>query len=95
MRKIESKLISKELIEETFLFCYKRLGNSHDAEDVSQDILLEALKALSGNREIKSFYSWFWKMARNRVNMFFRIKKYRAVKLDSFEGDIESPVTNG
>lgn len=90
VRKIESMLISNELIEETYLFCYKRLGNSHDAEDVSQDILLEALKALSCNREIKSFYSWFWSMARNRINMFFRMKKYRAVKLDYFEEDIES-----
>ena len=98
---MNSKFISDELIEETYLFCYKRLGNSHDAEDVSQDILLEALKALKSGLEIKSFYSWFWGMARNRVNMFFRMKKYHAVRLGQTEagtddgGTIEDSLIQG
>ena len=64
--------IEEGLIETTYLFCYRKIGNSQDAEDVAQDILVEAIKAIRRGKSFVSFYSWFWAMAKNRVNMFFR-----------------------
>lgn len=58
--------ITEELMEQTYQFCYKRLSNPDDARDLAQDILCEALQAISGGRKIIHFQSWFWKMARNR-----------------------------
>lgn len=58
--------ITEELMEQTYQFCYKRLSNPDDARDLAQDILCEALQAISGGRKIMCFQSWFWKMARNR-----------------------------
>lgn len=50
--------ITEELIEQTYLFCYKRLGNPEDARDLAQDILCEALQGLAGGRKICQFQSW-------------------------------------
>lgn len=58
--------ITEELIEQTYQFCYRRLSNPDDARDLAQDILCEALQAISSKREIRDFQSWYWKMARNR-----------------------------
>ena len=90
MRKTENEFIDSELLESTFLFCCKKLGNSHDAEDLTQEIMLEAVKALRSGREIENFYAWFWAMAKNRVNMAYRMKKFHAVQLDLMESVLES-----
>ncbi len=82
MKKTEDEYIKNELLESTYLFCYKRLGNSHDAEDLTQEIMLEAVKALRSGRKIENFYAWFWAMARNRVNLFFRMKRFHAAELE-------------
>ena len=34
--------ITEQLYEETYMFCYKRLNNPTDAEDLAQDIIYEA-----------------------------------------------------
>lgn len=60
------ELITEQLIEETYMFCYKRLNNPSDAEDLAQDILLEAFKAIRSGKVIYSFNSYFWKLAHNR-----------------------------
>lgn len=60
------KYIDDKLIENTYLFCAKRLSDSEEAKDLAQDILYEAIRALSSGKEFISFYSWYWKMARNK-----------------------------
>ncbi len=82
MVKTDDSLITAELIEATYLFCYKRLMNAHDSEDLAQDILCEAIKALRSGRTIVCFYSWYWAMAKNRLRMFLRLKQNGAVLLD-------------
>ena len=62
--------ITEELMEQTYLFCYKRLGNPEDARDLAQDILCEALQGLAGGRKIYQFESWYWRLARNRYAVF-------------------------
>lgn len=59
--------INDELIQNTYLFCVKRVSDSEAAKDLSQDILCSALAALRDGRKITNFYSWYWQMARNKL----------------------------
>lgn len=80
------KIINEELMAKTFLYARKRLGNDIDAEELAGDILLSALEGLrrADEREEKivSFYSWYWRLASNRTNMFLRLKYDGCVRLD-------------
>lgn len=58
--------LSDELINSTYLYCYKRLSDTNAAEDLAQEILLEAVKAIRGGTKIESFYPWYWRLAANR-----------------------------
>ena len=51
-----SEYINNELIENTYLFCIKRVANSDTAKDLAHDILLEALKAVSKGKKFTNFY---------------------------------------
>ena len=88
--KLNIEWMDENLIEATYLFCCKKIGNSQDAEDVTQEIMLEAIKAIRKGKPFVSFYSWFWAMAKNQVNLFFRMKRFNAVELDSVEGVLEA-----
>ncbi len=89
-------IIYEELIEATYGFCLKHLTNPDDAEDLTQEILCEALAARG--KKIDDFYAWFWKMAKNRINRFYRMKQNGAVLIDeyinvpSFEPEIDSNI---
>jgi len=50
-----SEYINNELIENTYLFCIKRVANSNMAKDLAHDILLEALKAISKEKSLQIF----------------------------------------
>ncbi|MGM9653157.1 MAG: RNA polymerase sigma factor [Eubacteriales bacterium] len=80
---MEDTLLSEALIEETFLWCVRRLGNSHDAEDLSQEILTTALSAQRRGQRIDNFYAWYWAMAKNRLRIFLRMQKTGAAQLDT------------
>ncbi len=80
-------LITEQLIEETYMFCYKRLNNPTDAEDLAQDILFEAVKALRSGRTIHSFNSYFRKLAHNRYAALInrRNKLPTTISLETFD----------
>ena len=56
-------------IEETaktvFLYCLARTNSKDEAEDLSQDILLEILKSACNLRDDKAFYNFMWAVANN------------------------------
>lgn len=43
----------------------KRTGNHYEAEDLSQQIMLEALSSIEKLRDEKAFYGWLWTLANN------------------------------
>lgn len=83
-----TELIRKELINSTFMYCYRRLGNTADAEDLAQDILCEALSGLGKGRTIENFDAWYWTLAHNKLCIYLRKKKYSAAPLDEHGGII-------
>ncbi len=90
-----NEYIDGELIENTYLFCVKRIADSEAAKDLAQDILYEAVRALSGGREITAFYSWYWKMARNKYADYIRHKRSPDLPIESAGGiaaDVPAPI---
>ena len=87
-------VMTEEFIETTYLYCYKRLSNHTEAEDLSQEILLEALKAMRSGKtsELHSFYSWYWKMAHNRYCIFLKKRSGQAVSLEVYGGNMPSDI---
>lgn len=72
-----NRMITEELMEQTYQFCYKRLSNPDDARDLAQDILCEALQAIASGRDIIHFQGWFWQMARNRYAVMLNRRNHK------------------
>ena len=92
MNTQENELFNAALMESTYLWCYRKLNNTHDAEDLSQDILLSAIlsyrkKAQEGTPPV-AFYPWDWGLAQNRLLLFFRLRKKQAVLLSETVGNL-------
>ena len=92
MNTQEQELFTAELMENTYLWCYRRLENTHDAEDLSQEILLEAIvsyrKRWEKGMPPEAFYPWYWGLAQNRLRLFFRSRKHQAVLLGETVGNL-------
>ena len=56
-------------IEAIFRFCYKRLNNRFDAEDLASEIVCHILEGMKKYR-IESLDSWIWKVSHNRYARF-------------------------
>lgn len=90
---VEENWMTEELIQNTFLYCMKRLHDTSEAEDLSQDILTEALVSYRCRREqISLVYAWFWKLAHHRYCLYLQKKQYRAVSLEEVGGTLPADV---
>ena len=92
MNTQEAQLFDSGLMEAAYLWCYRHVGNTHDAEDLSQEILLEAIisyrKACGRGEPPAAFYPWFWGIAKNRLRLFYRSRKKQAVLLGETVGNL-------
>ena len=92
MNTQEAQLFDSGLMEATYLWCYRHMGSTHDAEDLSQEILLEAIisyrKACGRGEPPAAFYPWFWGLAQNRLRLFYRSRKKQAVLLGASVGEL-------
>ncbi len=89
--------ITDELIENTYLFCVKRIADTEAAKDLSQDILYEAIRAIASGKHFDNFYAWYWRMARNKYADYAAMKSNRPQPLDSAIGciaDNTEPIEN-
>ncbi|MDE6763073.1 MAG: sigma-70 family RNA polymerase sigma factor, partial [Oscillospiraceae bacterium] len=90
-----NEYINNELIENTYLFCMKRVSDTEAAKDLAQDILYEGIRGLSSGREFVSFYSWYWKMARNKYADYIKSRRSPDLPIESAGGvaaDIAPPI---
>ena len=74
---MEQVIIHKH-IEETaktvFSYCLARTNSKEEAEDLSQDILLEILKSSCNLRDERAFYNFMWAVANNVYKNWCRKK---------------------
>lgn len=81
-------LLTEELIENTYLYCWKKMADKDDARDVAQEIVIDAMIILRSGKQIENFYGLYWTIARNKVNDFYRRKKPVSFNLDDMENQL-------
>ncbi len=101
MSILENELIEKsvngdlqafeELIEpyqqKVYNLCYRMIGNSHDAVDLSQEVFLKVYKALKKFRKDSSFSTWLYRITMNTCTdeLRKRKKQKRVISLERIE----------
>ena len=60
-----------------FALVYAKIGHVQDAEDITQDVFLNAFKKLSRLRRWDNFYTWLYSIAVNRCKEFYRAQQRR------------------
>lgn len=61
-------------LEPIYRFCYHRLSNRYDAEDLASEIVCHVLDGMS-KYEIRSLEGWIWRIARNRYARFLERRR--------------------
>ncbi len=72
MLRQEAERIITEYVNPIFGFALKRCGNVHDAEDLSQEIVTRAFKALLFRDDIEDTRKFIWTIAHNTLNSYYR-----------------------
>jgi len=54
-------------VQRVYRYCYYRIGNEREAEDVTAQIFLAAFEGLQRRREDGHFAAWLFTIARNKV----------------------------
>ena len=72
----ESQLYEQitEVSKTIFSFCLTKTSNCQDAEDLSQDIILELFKSVNNIRDDKAFYGFMWAVAENVYKQWYKKK---------------------
>ena len=60
-----------------FALVYAKIGHFQDAEDITQDVFLNAFRKLSTLRRWDNFYAWLYSIAVNRCKEFYRARQRR------------------
>ncbi len=82
------KVITDDLMEKTFLFCWKKISDKEEAQDLAQEIIVDALLILRSGKKIENFYGLFWQIAHNKVVDFYRKKRPVKINLDDMENSL-------
>lgn len=89
--KRESKEIVVQFAEPIFGYCMKRLQSIQDAQDLSQEILMESFRCLSKNRDIQDISAYIWKIAHNCYAKKFMNEKATYISLQDSGLDMVVP----
>ena len=86
----EQKFISvyHSYVNEIYQYVYLRTGMSKAlAEDITQEIFMDVYRGLSGFKGLSSERTWIFKIARNKLNDFYRKQyspKFEMVEIDDY-----------
>lgn len=65
----------KLYVEQVFRYIYSRIGNMHEAEDITAQTFLVAFESFERFRQDEHFASWLFTIARNKATDYFRQQK--------------------
>lgn len=73
---MKEELINKLLedADKIFFYCIKRCNSRSDAEDLSQEILLDILININKGIEIKNFDFYIWQICKNHYSKYINKK---------------------
>ena len=69
------EILVKQYIKPIYRFIYRYLGNTSDAEDITQEAFVKAWRHLKKFDQMKSFKTWIFSIAKNASIDFLRKKK--------------------
>ena len=72
MNRQDAEKIITEYLKPIFGFALKRCKNAYDAEDLSQDIVLKAFRALLIKDDIGDVSKFIWTIAHNTLSNYYR-----------------------
>lgn len=72
VKRHDAEKIITEYLKPVFGFALKRCKNPHDAEDISQEIILRAFRALLCRDDIEDHAKFIWTVAHNALCNYYR-----------------------
>lgn len=87
----------KDSLDTIFAYSLKRTDNRHEAEDLSQEIILNLYSSVHTLKDPERFYGWMWALAGNvykgylrkkQKNKFIPLEDSLFIRTDSYEQDI-------
>lgn len=75
--------------EEIYRMAYYRTRSRMDAEDITQDVFMQAFRHLPRLKQTERFRSWLFRIAMNKIRDFYRKKKLRNL-FKNFSNDDET-----
>ena len=93
MNRQDAETIITEYIKPVFGFALKRCRNPQDAEDLSQEIVLKAFRALLIKDDIGDVRKFIWTIAHNTLSNYYRdtAKSIVCVSIDEAAEQIADP----
>ena len=93
VRRQDAEKIITEYLKPIFGFALKRCKNEQDAEDLSQDIVLKAFRALLIKDDIGDVSKFIWTIAHNTLSNYYRdtAKGVIGVSMEEFSELISDP----
>ena len=96
--KAGSRSAFAELVDlfqnDIFKMVFYRTRTQMDAEDITQEVFMQAFRKLSGLKKVERFKSWLFSIAVNRVRDFNRKKRFRALfKMSDSSDEIKAAET--
>ena len=84
--------------DDIFKMVFYRTRTQMDAEDITQEVFMQAFSKLSGLKKVERFKSWLFSIAINRIRDFNRKKRFRSLfKMTGGSDDIitaDTPVSH-
>ena len=93
MKRENAEKIITEYLKPIFGFALKRCKSTHDAEDLSQEIVLKAFRALLIKDDIENVDKFVWTIAHNALSNYYRAasKNVIGVSIDEVAEVIPDP----
>ena len=93
MKRENAEKIITEYLKPIFGFALKRCKSTHDAEDLSQEIVLKAFRALLIKDDIENVDKFVWTIAHNALSKYYRAssKNVIGVSIDEVAEIIPDP----
>ncbi|MGA2418331.1 MAG: sigma-70 family RNA polymerase sigma factor [Candidatus Staskawiczbacteria bacterium] len=79
------EILIKKYLKPIYSFTYKNVGNSAQAEDITQEVFIKVWKNMKKFDQKKNFKSWIFQIAKNTSIDFLRKKK--SIPFSKFENE--------
>lgn len=77
--------IYDKYIDKIYAFCFRNIGNQQEAEDIAQDVFIEAMKSIKRFEGRSQFRTWLYQVARYHVMDYWRkMYKSKTLSLEDF-----------